>query len=283
MKAKRLCQKVNSYVAASCRINMEDPPNHGNDKTPDAAAESEKKNPHNHLMMKSLLLKPGLRVVGKMVQEVGALQSDVAADLEGVIAPVTPGHATPQQPMDMFAKTSMALFNSVVVYAIADVRTLIRQHRDRILGGDAVVQELMTLPITDVNVMMIIIANLPVLQELMKKGLIDFYLSAVMRYRSELAQEAEEKLDESKRAMRESLPSANPGNRRRRRSIYDALPRNQTEAREEEEDHPVSVPQRIPVTLEVFDDENSSKELVYGIAVNRYDSCVLCFFFLTNL
>jgi Lipase (class 3) len=226
--------------------------------TPDAAVLSDdptKKNaPKNRNVITNTLIQPGLQAMGAVVQQVGALHADVQSDLGVVLGPPA---LEPAQRWDMFAKTSLALFNAVVVYAIADIRTLIRQHRARIVGEDHVIQQFMELPITDVNVMMIVLANVPLLQELMKKGLIDFYISAVLKYRSELAHEAEQKLEEQKHAaLRDSR-------RRHRRSIYEALPRK-AEANEDD----TAAPQRIPTTLEVFDDENSSKELVYGMAVN---------------
>jgi hypothetical protein len=217
--------------------------------------EAKERKQQNRNVITSALIEPGRHAMDAVVQQVGALQADVTSDIGGMLP--SQQHDDKHKRLDMFAKTSLALFNSVVVYAIADIRTLIRQYRDRMIGDDHVIQKFMDLPITDLNVMMIILANLPLLQELMKKGLIDFYLSAVMKYRSELALAAERKIEEQKNsAVRES--------RRHRRSIYEALPRK---SNEEEDD---AEPQRIPTTLEVFDDEQSSKELVYGIAVNRY-------------
>jgi hypothetical protein len=216
-------------------------------------------------IVNELLIKPGkyaagagAYAAGAVMNEVRALGTDVQSDIHDIRSHPRDGDF-PQ--MDMFAKTASALFNSVVIYAIADIRMLIRQHRDQMIGDANMIQQFMDLPITDVNVMVIILANVSLLQEMMKKGAIDFYISAVYKYRSELKREAEKKLEEL--SVREQQQQQSPpnvgGNRRRRRSIYDSLPRQQ---------QPQEQP-RASITLEVFNDENSSKELVYGISVNR--------------
>jgi hypothetical protein len=205
-----------------------------------------------------LLIKPGKYAAGAVMNEVRALGTDVQSDIHDIRSHTRDGDFTE---MDMFAKTASALFNSVVVYAIADIRMLIRQHRDQMIGDANMIQQFMDLPITDVNLMVIILANVSLLQEMMKKGAIDFYISAVYKYRSELKREAEKKLEELsvQEQQQQSPPNVVGGNRRRRRSIYDSLPRQQ---------QPQEQP-RASITLEVFNDENSSKELVYGISVNR--------------
>jgi hypothetical protein len=136
-------------------------------------------------------------------------------------------------------KMSSALFSSIMIYAIADIRTLIRLHRDEVEGDPSDIQEFLDLPTTDVNILKITLANVSVLKKFMKET-IDFYLNAVNLYRAELQNELEPNVEVEKRR-----PS-------RRSSIYQ------------------SIKSREPVTLEVCDDINSTKELVFNITVHRY-------------
>ena len=165
-------------------------------------------------VMNDLIVQPTKKSADVVLGQVGALTTDVVADVKDVghfvLQPVVDmakattaipmamsghgkvndddqNHSDDDDTIDMFAKTAQAIFNSVVIYAIADIRTLIRNHRDEMIGDPDMIQQLLTLPITDVHVMMIIMQNLSLLQEKMKKGEIDFYISAVLRYRKELA------------------------------------------------------------------------------------------------
>jgi hypothetical protein len=208
-----------------------------------------------------------------LIEQADALGTDFVSDMKGVghavLQPVVKNgtmtrHSDQKLEIDMFAKTASAIFASVIIYAIADIRTLIRNHREKIIGDPDIIQQFIDLPITDVNVMCLTLQNLSLLQQMMKKGEIDFYILAVQRYRKELAGVAEKKL--SKQSHIQSQPTTpettttttnttiqQQGRRARRRSIYDSVQ-----------------DQHIPNTLEVFDDENSLKELVYGISVSRY-------------
>ena len=272
-------------------------------------------------VMNDLIVQPTKKSADVVLGQVGALTTDVVADVKDVghfvLQPVVDmAKATAAIPMtmsghgkendddqnhsdddentiDMFAKTAQAIFNSVVIYAIADIRTLIRNHRDEMIGDPDMIQQLLTLPITDVHVMMIIMQNLSLLQEKMKKGEIDFYISAVLRYRKELAAVTQSELSQQENDGTASTAAAaaavaaavaadeidNRNNddpiptalstppppageirrtRIRRRSMYESIQQQQQQNI------------RIPNTLEVFDDENSLKELVYGISINRY-------------
>ena len=273
-------------------------------------------------VMNDLIVQPTKKSADVVLGQVGALTTDVVADVKDVghfvLQPVVDmAKATTAIPMamsghgkendddqnhsdddentiDMFAKTAQAIFNSVVIYAIADIRTLIRNHRDEMIGDPDMIQQLLTLPITDVHVMMIIMQNLSLLQEKMKKGEIDFYISAVLRYRKELAAVTQSELSQQENDGTASTAAAaaavaaavaadeidNRNNddpiptalstppppageirrtRIRRRSMYESIQQQQQQQNT-----------RIPNTLEVFDDENSLKELVYGISINRY-------------
>ena len=271
-------------------------------------------------VMNDLIVQPTKKSADVVLGQVGALTTDVVADVKDVghfvLQPVVDmAKATAAIPMamsghgkendddqnhsdddtiDMFAKTAQAIFNSVVIYAIADIRTLIRNHRDEMIGDPDMIQQLLTLPITDVHVMMIIMQNLSLLQEKMKKGEIDFYISAVLRYRKELAAVTQSELSQQEngtastaaaaaamvaaavaadeidnRINDDPIPTALPTppppageirrTRIRRRSMYESIQQQQQQQNT-----------RIPNTLEVFDDENSLKELVYGISINRY-------------
>ena len=259
--------------------------------------------------MNNLIVKPTIHSADSLVGQVGALGSDVAADMKDlghmVVQPVvdmatkgkTPTMPQNQPPkvndktatMDMFGKTALCLFSSTVVYAIADIRTLIRNHKDQMVGDPEQLQQLLTLPVKDIEVMKIIMQNLQLLQEKMKKGEIDFYISAVLRYRKDLMNQTNQELSASERentmttasaaavvaaAERDgtmmhddettttTTTAARPpplARTTRRRSMMVEMQQQQQQQQA-----------RIPNTLEVFDDENSQKELVYGIAVNRY-------------
>ena len=256
-------------------------------------------------VVNNLIVKPTIHSADSLVGQVGALGSDVAADMKDlghmVVQPVvdmatkgkTPTMPQNQPPkvndktatMDMFGKTALCLFSSTVVYAIADIRTLIRNHKDQMVGDPEQLQQLLTLPVKDIEVMKIIMQNLQLLQEKMKKGEIDFYISAVLRYRKDLMNQTNQELSASERENTMTTASAAAAERdgtmmhddetttttttaarppplartTRRRSMMVEMQQQQQQQQA-----------RIPNTLEVFDDENSQKELVYGIAVNRY-------------
>ena len=263
-------------------------------------------------VMNELIVKPTDAVLG----QVGALGNDVAADVKGLGQlvlqpvvdilqdnPITTHHGSVDETstadsVDMFAKTATAIFNSVVIYAIADIRSLIRTHRDQMIGDPDMIQQLITLPIKDVHVMMIVMQNISLLQQMMKKGEIDFYVAAVLRYRKELVDVTLEALsvrgtgtndENDDRNNNNNAASANDVHvlsptsaaevvvdtatsvtpapppparhtRTRRRSMFESI--QQSPPQQNDND-------RIPNTLEVFDDENSLKELVYGISINR--------------
>ena len=270
-------------------------------------------------VVNDLIVKPTDIVLG----QVGALGNDVASDVKGlghfVLQPVVDilqstsragndddnnkdNEASNADTVDMFAKTASAIFNSVIVYAIADIRNLIRNHRDQMIGDPDMIQQLITLPITDVNVMMIIMENLSLLQQMMKKGEIDFYISAVHRYRKELASVALQELsqrnttstsmnDQSSNIHMDTgsengtatlqvstttstieksdnttvappVPPPPPGESRRVRT---QRRRSIFESIQQQQQQQESVSN----TLEVFDDEYSLKELVYAITVHR--------------
>ena len=127
-----------------------------------------------------------------------------------------------------------------MIYAIADLRKLVREHEDEILGDPVLIKEFMDLPVTEVKVMKVAQLNFPILEKYMKKDDIEMYMSAVRKYKNELGKLAAQELS--------------PGRLRRtkrRRSIYQ------------------SPESRGPVDLHVFADTNCDKELVYAIVVNR--------------
>jgi hypothetical protein len=238
-------------------------------------------------MMNNFIVHPTKLSADTVIQQVGALGSDVVSDVKDIgqlvfkpVVDVTktatgantnnsaiPKDTTYDERVDLFAKTAMAIFNSVVVYAIADIRNLIRNHREKMTGSLEMIQQMIDLPISDINVMIIVLENVTLLQQMMRKGEIDFYISAVQRYRKELNDHAQRQLSERETQRPSdvedtppaSIPSTStpiPTQQRRharRRSIYESIKQ-----------------ERASITLEVFEDENSTKELVYGISVNRY-------------
>lgn len=138
----------------------------------------------------------------------------------------------------LLERISRALLSSVMIYAVADVRMLIRENRDEIKGNQVLVNATMDLPITNTSLMKVVQCNIQLMEKKLKKCNFDMYISAIKRYGDESVKQAALELDP------ENKPKKRP-------SIY---PRLQS---------------RNDVELHVFDDINSTKELVYGIVVER--------------
>ena len=181
-------------------------------------------------------------------KEVGAIGEDLVSDLKQIEGTFMQQHQHGINKIDidddtssLFEKTSQALLKSVMIYAIADIRTLIRTHKDEIQGDPFLVNDFMELPITDTRAMKVVQDNFHLLQKYMKKCDLEMYLSGIRRYGNEVQKQVVSELD----------PKRDNHHPNKRASIYQSLQC------------------RDPVELRVFDDTNSTKELVYAIAVNR--------------
>lgn len=176
-----------------------------------------------------------------VAQEVDAFDEDLVSDFMhiGDLFHAPKNNQSFDMGDNMFEKTAHALFNSVMIYGIADFRKLMRQHPDEIQGDMLLVNAFMKLPITDSDIMKVVQANFPLLQKYMKKGEVEMYLSALQRYGREVQLQA---------ALEMKNRNRQPN---RRGSIYQTLRASKC------------------VTIEVFEDTNSMKELVYSIAVDR--------------
>jgi hypothetical protein len=182
----------------------------------------------------------------KVVQEVGALGDDLVSDLQQIGDTLAQQHHRINKidigdnTSSLFEKTARALFSSVMIYAIADIRKLLRNHEDEVQGEPLLLKDFMELPISDVRIMKVVHRNFDLLQKTMKKCDIEMYISAIQRYGNEVQKQVALELDPK-----------NNRRRNRRSSIYQNLQK------------------LVPVELRVFDDSNSTKELVYSLEVDR--------------
>lgn len=136
----------------------------------------------------------------------------------------------------LFDKAANGLFRSTMIYAFADIRTLIRENEGEIEGDPVLVKDFMELPITNVNALKVINANFHLLKKHFKESEIEIYRSAIRIYGGELLKQAVLEMNQK--------PT-------KRASIYQEVQTSD------------------PVELHVFDDAHSDKELVYAIAVDR--------------
>lgn len=175
---------------------------------------------------------------GNVAQEVEAFGEDLVSDFEHIGDLL---HTHKNQKLDIGDVTlemiGRALFNSVMIYGITDIRLLIRQRPDEIQGDPLLIQKFLDLPINVVDLMKVVLANTSLLDEHITKSDIEMYSSAVKRYGDEVRKRAALELEHN--------------NRERRGTIYQSLPPDDT------------------ATLEVLDDSNCARELVYAIAVDR--------------
>lgn len=175
-----------------------------------------------------------------VIGEVEDLKGDITDDWHQVEELLQKDEGKNEQSDDddadsLFDQLSVALFGSVMAYAIADLRKFAVENPDKILGDPELVQKFLELPITDVETLKIASDNL---DHFAKEGTstAELYRSAIQAYAEQMIKKQKAKLQ---------------GAGQRPSSIFDVVgggPR--------------------PLIL-VFDDENSSKELVYSIAANR--------------
>ena len=186
--------------------------------------------------------KPVQYTAGAMAREMKALGGDLAEGMKkiGVVARQDDDDMLLHDLSSLFENASSALFRSVMIYAISEIRKIVREHENEIQGDPLLVQEFMELPCTNSTATVVIRDNLHLVDKYLNKTDLEMFMSAVQKYGKEDQRQA-------------LLEAKNPKNnqRRKRVSIYKPL---------ETAEHTV---------IHVFDDTHSTHELVYGISVDR--------------
>lgn len=173
--------------------------------------------------------------VHAVASEVGALGDDIRTDLHNTFQP------TPKSlPPDLIQKVARAMFPSVMIYGIADIRRILREeeHEEHIHGDVSECHQFLTLPVKDYVIIKVIFENMKLLEKHIPAKSLDTYKAAIETYHA---------MD---------IPQQQPDGTN--------LPAPQSCLRQ----------CRQSSELVVFDDTHSTKELVYAISVNRNDRII---------